>query len=224
MSEQSADNILSDGPLTSTEKALLAEYKKMFPLLSKQERHGLPTKFMNIWLGNSATVLVRHLAFSNVMEIGRKKHALAEERRQAEIIEQAKRDADEQIKRRAKRYFDFWFYRGIVYGGQKYWDGNGQSKWRVIQFFLQRKDKADEEIKLHRYDLPIANGQEVAVIYSRLKGQKSGFAVVYCNYNTRQNITLDDDARKVANFRPSSSDGISYTEELNEFMKRAGLN
>jgi hypothetical protein len=224
MTERTSSNITNSvASLSQEEKALLKEYKRLYSYVSKEDRRELPSSILNLWLGNSAVALVRHSKFSAALERARQSQKDAETKRQAEILEYERKRAEEQLRRKAKRFYEFWHYRGIVYAGEKYWDSNNHRRWMVIKFFLQRKEKADQEVIITKYDLPIANGQEVAVVYSRLKGEKLGYPVVYCNFNIRKNISLNDAIRDMEGKRGPSHEGVSYEEELNEYMKRSGL-
>jgi hypothetical protein len=200
-------------PMTSEEKAALKEWKELHGFVTPEDKRGLPSSIMNLWLGESGAKLVRHPLFPAAIERARK--AKSEFDKKVEI---------EAALRLQERFLEFWYYRGIAYGCNKYQKRAGDSIFPVVEFFLKRNDQSDAEIKIWRYDLPIANGQEVAVIYGRKKGEETGYPIVYCNYDirrsTRLNEAFNDLARK-SSHRPSW--GVSPEEELKEFMARNQL-
>ena len=213
-----------DDPLSDQERNLLQEWKRVYSCADSADLVVLPSSLFGFYIGRSAVRLVRHPLFPDAL--GRAK-AAAEKKAVADA-EAARIRLEamqaEQEQRRAERFLDFFYYRGIVYGASKYQKRDGNTIFPVTEFFLKRADKADEQIEIWRYDLPIANGQEVAVVYGRVKGEKTGHPVVYCNYAIQKSIKLADAFNDVCRRRNQKvGHGIHPDEELQEFLTRCRL-
>jgi hypothetical protein len=123
----------------------------------------------------------------------------------------------------AERFFDFFYFRGTAYGASKGHQRNDDVIYPVLEFFLKREGRADEHIKIVGYDLPIANGHNIAVVYGRLKGAPNGKAIAFCNYPMQKVITLNDAYNKLAKTRPARRAGVSFDQEFKEYMIAAKL-
>lgn len=101
-----------------------------------------------------------------VKEYNKKKEIERENRRQQEF---------------SAKYYDFWNYRGRVYGASKFQKRFGDTLVTYTEFFISRSSGPDEQVSLHGYDLPIANGQEVMVVYGGSALENGGQIVLYIN-------------------------------------------
>ncbi|WP_041798163.1 hypothetical protein [Rhodopseudomonas palustris] len=115
----------------------------------------------------------------------------------------------------------FFHYKGTVYGGAIRREKSGNAIYKVTSFFLQRGGNlSDTEITLWGYQVPIANGQEVAVVYGKANNKDSGPPLFYYNYNLRKGIKFTDNIKKL---NRQESGWLSYDthvdRELDAYLK-----
>ncbi len=70
--------------------------------------------------------------------------AEARERRRLEAAERKRKLEEEE---RKKRYFNFWSYKGTVYGLHKYQERSYDTVYPVTEFYISNPKRGDEHIK-----------------------------------------------------------------------------
>lgn len=200
-------------PMTANERSSLLEYKNLFQFVEARDREELPSSMMNLWLGESGSKLVRHPHFPKAIERAKTK--------KVEFEQKVEHEAEQRLK---ERFLEFWYYRGLVYGLAKRQERSGDYIFPVAEFFLKRSGQPDKDIEIWRYDLPIANGQDVAVIYGRRKGEETGFPIVFYNNDIKRNIRLTEAFKNLAKKSSyTATRGVSPEQELEEFMRQNKL-
>jgi len=189
----------------------LSEFASEFPELVK-----IPKKVTMFNIDDIRNILKNRELIDRIpdfLEIVREKKRMEDLRRE----EERKRREQEELN---KSYYKFWHYRGTVYGAKKYKKRSGDTVRIVTEFFLQRS-KGDEHVVLDGYDLPIANGQDVCVVYGCGSGENRGRVIQYINLSMRKSIGLEEHQnllkRKVSGLFESKE---RLTFELNRYISK----
>ena len=106
--------------------------------------------------------------------------------------EQERRNAEyEEIERR-KSYFEFWRYRGKVYGIKKSRYTEGDYSYARTEFYLDITGHKEQRVIVDKCNLAIANGHDVIVTYARGASQKTGYCVRVQNVSAKIYTDIDD--------------------------------